>query len=323
MSLLYAVGAVGVGVVYTVAVNTAVKWFPDRRGLTTGAGTMAFAAGSALFVPYVRASVTTGAFAGALRNVGLSIVVGVVVGGAVLRDPPAGFHSLGGSTSVPNRNGDRPAARDPSATGRRTDEIGVGRQFTWREALRTREFRLMYAMFVCIAGATLMLTANLVAFAENLGFAGAIATISATVLPVADGIGRLGVGTVSDRIGRERSMLVGFSLCGGGLFALTLTGAVGTAAGFLGAVVLTAAFEGTQYTLFPSAVADYFGHRHSSTIYAVLFSAKVVGGVVGGVGAAWLVTVVGWSVTFAAGGVLAILAGIGASVLGPPAESPR
>ena len=53
--LLHSVGAVGVGIVYTVAVNTAVKWFPDRTGLTTGIGTMAFAGGSALVVPYVRA----------------------------------------------------------------------------------------------------------------------------------------------------------------------------------------------------------------------------------------------------------------------------
>lgn len=34
----YSLGAIGVGIVYTVAVNTALKWFSDRRGLTTGAG---------------------------------------------------------------------------------------------------------------------------------------------------------------------------------------------------------------------------------------------------------------------------------------------
>jgi OFA family oxalate/formate antiporter-like MFS transporter len=58
--VLYTLGAIGVGIVYTVAVNTALKWFPDRRGLTTGVGTMAFAGGSALFVPYVRANATAG-----------------------------------------------------------------------------------------------------------------------------------------------------------------------------------------------------------------------------------------------------------------------
>ena len=29
--VLYSIGAIGVGIIYTVAVNTALKWFPDRR----------------------------------------------------------------------------------------------------------------------------------------------------------------------------------------------------------------------------------------------------------------------------------------------------
>ena len=86
--MLYSLGAVGVGIVYTVAVNTAVKWFPDRAGLTTGLGTMAFAAGSVLAVPYVRANATIESYPAVLRNVGLVILVVLLAGSAVLRDPP-------------------------------------------------------------------------------------------------------------------------------------------------------------------------------------------------------------------------------------------
>jgi len=86
--LLYSLGAIGVGIVYTVAVNTAVKWFPDRTGLTTGVGTMAFAGGSALVVPYVRANATAAAYGDVLRNVGVAILVVTLVGAYLLRDPP-------------------------------------------------------------------------------------------------------------------------------------------------------------------------------------------------------------------------------------------
>lgn len=86
--ILYSLGAIGVGIVYTVAVNTALKWFPDRRGLTTGIGTMAFAAGSALFIPYVRMNATVSSYSAILRNMGLLIGVGVLVGALILRDPP-------------------------------------------------------------------------------------------------------------------------------------------------------------------------------------------------------------------------------------------
>ncbi|MGM0717911.1 MAG: MFS transporter, partial [Halobacteriota archaeon] len=86
--VLYSLGAIGVGIIYTVAVNTAVKWFPDRTGLTTGIGTMAFAGGSALVVPYVRANATVVGYADVLRNVGGGILLVLLVGAVLLRDPP-------------------------------------------------------------------------------------------------------------------------------------------------------------------------------------------------------------------------------------------
>ena len=52
---------------------------------------MAFAAGSSLFVSYVRANATVGPFAGVLQNVGSLIGIGVLVGAFVLRDPPDGW----------------------------------------------------------------------------------------------------------------------------------------------------------------------------------------------------------------------------------------
>lgn len=116
-------------------------------------------------------------------------------------------------------------------------------------------------------------------------------------------------------------MAVAFSLCGLGLFALVGAGAVGTSAAFLCAVAVAAFFEGTQYTLFPSLVADYYGHAHSSTNYAVLYSAKMIGGVFGGTAVGWLVTATDWSVAFLVGGALAVGASLGAIVLRPPGDA--
>jgi len=191
----------------------------------------------------------------------------------------------------------------------------------WREVLRTRQFWVMYAMFVAISGANLLLAANLIPFADTLGLAALVATVPPTLLPIADGIGRLSVGGISDRIGHERSMVATFSLCGVGLVALTGMGELGSAVGFLGAVALAALFEGTQYTLFPSVVGDYYGEEHSSTNYAPLYSAKTVGGLFGGALAGWLVTATGWTTVFLIGGALAIAAGLGALFLRPPDDA--
>ncbi|MGA9401721.1 OFA family MFS transporter [Haladaptatus sp.] len=298
--LFYSLGAIGVGIVYTVAVNTALKWFPDRRGLTTGLGTMAFAAGSALVVPYVRANATASSYPGVLWNMGLLIGIGILVGAVVLRDPPKGWLE---------------ATADG---GDEATEMVSGPQYTWREMAETWQFWVMYVMFVCASGAGLMLTAKVVSFAEHFGLAAMIATVSAIVLPLSGGAGRLIIGDASDRIDRERAMAVSFFLCGVGLFAVVWFANVNSDIGFVLAVIVATFFWSPQYTLFPSVVGDYYGREHSSANYALLYSGKMWGGVFGGAVTGFLVTAMGWTVAFLIGGVLAIVAALGALLLRPP-----
>ncbi|WP_158855240.1 OFA family MFS transporter [Halorhabdus sp. CUG00001] len=297
--LAYGLGALGVGIVYTVAVNTALKWFPDRRGLTAGAGTMAFAGGSAALVPYVRANTGPGspvtAYSGVLQQVGVLIFVVVFVGALVLRDPPADWQST------------------------ETEDLGAtGRQFTWREMVRTRQFWLMYAMFVAVASAELMLIEKVVSYAGTRSLRAAVATAAATLLPVASAAGRLTIGGLSDRLGRTRTMTVTFVLSGLGLFGVVAFGEGGIGTAFVAAVVASVFCSSPQYTLFPSAVADFYGDANSSGNYALLYSAKIWGGVFGGTVTGTAVVALGWNPTFLLGGSLAVLAGLGALALQPP-----
>ena len=317
---LYSLGAVGVGIVYTVAVNTAIKWFPDRRGLTTGIGTMAFAGGSALAVPYVRANATAAGYGDVLQNMGLLIGVGVVVGALVLRDPPSGWTEGGatGDDAVAEDGGTDAAPDDAEADADPSGRPGVTDDYTWHEMARTWQFWLMYAMFVAVSGAGLMVTAKVVSFAQEQGLAAVVATASATLLPIASGLGRLVVGDLSDRVDRERAMAAAFILCGLGVLLTVYTSSLGSQYGFLAAVVLATFFWSPQYTLFPSIVGDYYGREHSSANYALLYSGKMWGGVFGGTVTGWLVTVSGWTTTFTVGGVLALAAGVAALFLRPP-----
>jgi OFA family oxalate/formate antiporter-like MFS transporter len=301
--LLYSLGAVGVGIVYTVAVNTALKWFPDRRGLTTGVGTMAFAAGSAAFIPYVRANATIAGYSTVLRNMGILIGIGVIVGAAVLRDPPDDWLA------------DAPADEGAS-DGSLAEENGP--EYTWREMVGTWQFWDLLVMFAFVNTAGLMLTAKVVSFAQQFGLAALVATVSALILALVGGLSRVIVGGVSDRIDRKWAIAVSAVLSGSGLISLVWFGQIGSAIGFVAAVIVATFFWSPQFALFPSLVGDYYGQANSSTNYALVYLGKVGGGVFGGVLAAWLITVVGWETTFLIGGALAVLAGLGALVLKPP-----
>ncbi|SDF38924.1 MFS transporter, OFA family, oxalate/formate antiporter [Halorubrum xinjiangense] len=308
--LLYSLGAVGVGIVYTVAVNTAVKWFPDRTGLTTGIGTMAFAAGSALVVPYVQANATVAAYSDVLRNIGIGILVVTLVGSFLLRDPPKDWL-------------DRQSEDDDGDDG---NDEGLaasirGRNYSTREMLSTWQFWLLFAMFIAMASADLLVIANVVQFAENFGLAELIATLSATLLPIAAGVSRMILGEAIDRFDRKRVMAGSFLLAG--LFRVGLVGAgeAGNGAVFVAFVLGAMFFSSPLYVFFPSLLADYYGAANSSGNYAVLYTAKVGGGVFSGVAAGYLVATMGWNPTFILGGGLAVAAGLAVFVLRPPSGS--
>ncbi|MFW6317337.1 MAG: OFA family MFS transporter [Halorubrum sp.] len=310
--VLYSLGAVGVGIVYTVAVNTAVKWFPDRTGLTTGVGTMAFAAGSALVVPYVQANATVSAYSDVLRNIGIGILVVTLVGSFLLRDPPTDW--------LDRQNGDDAGGEDGASDARLAASIR-GRNYSTREMLSTWQFWLLYAMFIAMAGADLLVIANVVQFAENFGLAELIATLSATLLPVAAGVSRLILGEAIDRFDRKRVMAGSFLLAGLFRIGLVRAGEAGSGAVFVAFVLGAMFFSSPLYVFFPSLLADYYGAANSSGNYAALYTAKVGGGVFSGVAAGYLVATMGWNPTFILGGALAVAAGVAVFVLRPPSGS--
>ena len=304
--LAYSAGAAGVGMVYTVAVNTAIKWFPDRRGLTTGIGTMAFAAGSAAFVPYVRLMVGNDALTAALSSMGILIALGIVVGTVVLRDPPAAWFQR-------EDRGADDASEQVSDGGH-----SLAVQFTWREMVRTWQFWVMYFMFFAVSAAGLMITARVILYAEESGLTALAATVAATVLPIASGGGRLVVGGLSDRFERERVTAFSFLVCGGGTVGVVFFAGVGSAVGYVLAVVVAVFFWSSQFSLFPSLVGDYYGAKHSSVNYSLVYSGKMWGGVFGGGVVGWLVVLIGWDTTFVLGGGLALAAGVAGLALRPP-----
>lgn len=305
----YAVGGLGSGIAYTVAVNTPVKWFgaDERRGLATGVVTMAYGGVSVVAIPLVRRGLgvsfetTLLALGGVLGAVGL-------LAAAVLRDPET-VEADGGSEP-----GD---ASDPSpdrqGRGGEGDATAVG----WRAAVRTWQFWALYGVMLAVNGVGLMVIGQSVGLATGLGLSAATATTAASIVAAADGAGILVIGGLSDRFGDERTLGASLVCSGGALAVAVLLGESGLGPAFVALLGAASFFRSPAFSVVPAIVGRYYGAARSSENYAAVYTAKVPGGVVGGTATAALVAAVGWSRAFYVGAVLLALAGVVAWLLRP------
>jgi OFA family oxalate/formate antiporter-like MFS transporter len=152
-----------------------------------------------------------------------------------------------------------------------------------------------------------MVTASVKPVATNFRIGEAALTVALILYPLANGFARILWGSVSDYLGRERTMFIAFLLQAIFLVALTTLGRSGDWI-WVGLVVLVFLTWGELYVLFPAVLADMYGSKNSAGNYAFLYSAKGFASLLGGGVAATLFEVTGtWDYAFFASAALALL----------------
>ena len=289
---LYAAAGIGAALVYSGSMGSALKWFKERRGLASGIMAAGFGGGTALFVPVIAWIIQNRGYQTAFLWTGIFQGIVILVVAQFLRHP---------AQTVPG----------PSvpAQARAVTKLG-NHQFTTGEMLRTPHFYVLYLMFVMMATGGLLVTANAGPMAQSWGLTVAALTLAASLSPVANGSSRIFWGWASDRIGRERTMIVAFALQALCLI-LVLTLGRQSGAWFAFTLVLVYFTWGEIFALFPSTLGDYFGTKHATSNYGVLYSAKGVASIIGGGVAAVLYERFGsWTAAFYGSAALALMAAI-------------
>jgi OFA family oxalate/formate antiporter-like MFS transporter len=287
--VLYCLAGTGAAFVYSGSIGSALKWFKDRRGLASGIMAAGFGGGTALFIPLISSLLSSSGHTGAFLTTGILQGAVILTVAQFLRHPPA------------------EAATATSTGGAAAQQLGR-RQFTTLEMLRTPQFYALYLAFVLMSTGGLLVTANAGPMARSWGLSAAALTLAATLSPLANGASRIFWGWASDRLGRERTMIVAFVLQA---FFLYLVVAVGqqSAAWFAFTLVMVYFTWGEIYSLFPATSADYFGTRHATSNYAVLYTAKGTAAIMGGwVGALLYERSGSWAMGFYGSAVMALVA---------------
>ena len=273
--LIGLVGGGGIGLAYVVPIAVGMRWFPDKKGMITGLAVAGFGFGAMLWVKLA------GAWGHLIDNVGLSttfIIYGVafaimvIIGGLWMKFPKEGWVPIGFKGEAFKRSGG-------------TCEEW---EFSCKEMFFTPQFYLIFLTFVFSAGAGLMSIGLMKLYPmealRNNNFseveASAIAgTAMAVFFALANGIGRIVWGIVSDKIGRKKSIIIMTAMQGVVVILFTYM-AGNEILLYLGATLIGFNFGG-NFALFPSYTADTFGAKSVGMNYPFVFLAYGVGGLLG------------------------------------------
>lgn len=257
-------GGAGVGFAYVTPIACLIKWFPDMRGLMTGVAVLGFGAGSMIGAPVGTALIDKVGVYGTFAIFGISFGVLVVLSGALLRNPPAGYRPAGWTPPAP-------AAGKPAAA--RYD-------YTPSEILGVPQTYLLWFTFLMWASIGLMAISQAVPLGVELAKVDrAVAAGALGTMAIFNGLGRPAFGWLSDKIGRNWSAVVGFAIYIVGM-VVVLRNATSIGVFTIGLSMVGFAYGG-EFAVMPAFTADYFGTKNVGINYGIVFTAWGCAGILG------------------------------------------
>ncbi|MCC6068953.1 oxalate/formate MFS antiporter [Ferrovum sp. PN-J185] len=306
LTILYiaaVVSGVGAGCVYGTAVGNALKWFPDKRGLAAGLTAAGFGAGAALTVIPIANMIQTAGYEYTFQFFGVAQGVIIFILSLFMIRPHAPQGII-----IPTRI------------------VSVKKDFTSAQMIKTPVFWVIYILFVAVAAGGLMATAQIGPIAKDYGIAKLpvttwlgntlpLLTMTLAIDNLCNGFTRPLCGFISDRIGRENTMMLVF--VGEGLALLGLMQFGHDPVWFMVFAPMVFLFWGEIFSIFPATCADTFGIKHAAANAGTLYTAKGTASLI--VPIASVLSAGGnWHRVFMLSAIISILAGLSARFILSP-----
>jgi len=306
------IGGAGIGLGYVVPISVGMRWFPDKKGMITGLAVAGFGFGA---MGWVKLAGTWGNLIGNFGLAATFMIYGVlfaaltIAGSIFMKYPPEGW---------------LPEGYQPhKVTGKKEHKPSV--DFKPKDMMKTLPFYLVFLIFTFSAGAGLMSIGLMKLYpmqalqdaGKSVAEASAIAgTAMAVFFSLANGIGRIIWGTMSDKLGRKLSVLI--MALSQGIIVLLFTKMAGTPVLlYIGATIIGFNFGG-NFALFPAFTADLFGDRNVGLNYPYIYLSYGVGGILGPILGGMLGDMGNFGLAFTICGVLCLVgAGLAALIKHP------
>ncbi len=259
ISLLYIFYALfagsGIGIAYNVVISTVNLWFPDKKGLCSGALMMAFGASTLILGKVIEYFFNTESIGWSKTYIIFGSIISAVLifTGFVLRKP---------SESI--------VFPAPSGNKRTNKEEFESKDYTTTEMIKRFTF---WRAFICLVFLTAVGN-SVISFARDLvisvGAEASFATTLVGVLSVCNGLGRIITGALFDSLGRRITMLASNIIT-------ILAAGVTLAAVFISSLplcivglCLTGISYGSCPTVCSAFTSAFYGQKYFATNFSVI-----------------------------------------------------
>lgn len=250
----------GNGLGYIPVVAMARKWFPDRAGFATGLVIFGYGGSALAFAPLKTTLISIHGIATTFLAVALvSLIIGVIAC-LMIKDPPPEI-TMYYSSRTPSR------------------VVIPKRDLEPKLAVRTPDFWAIWVSFLLTASPGLMLIGHMMSFIQSRGFDTLFGALAISVFSVFNALGRPPAGLISDKLGRYGrpvTMVIFFLLQSLLFMALALISLPRLE--FLIVVAAAGFFYGSALALYPALTGDFFGLKHLSMNYSLVFTGWGISG---------------------------------------------
>lgn len=294
------IGGIGIGLGYSATTPCAIKWFhASRKGVISGIVVSGVGLAPVYIAPLTAYLLKLYGIQQTFIILGVIALIAIVLFSLILRNPSADY--------IPAQ----PAAVKVATNVSRNN-------LSWNEMLKTRQFYLLWLIYLLSATAGLMLIAHMASIAGTQA-AWKAGFVLVVVLSVFNALGRILIGFLSDKIGRKSAMVVVFLLQAVNMFLFAYYKSIPLL--IIGASVAGLAY-GSLFSLMPSITADFFGIKNLGVNYGLIFTgwgiAAIIGPVLGGI---VVIKSGAYSMSYIVAGVLLLIGTLLVKLIKPPIMS--
>jgi MFS family permease len=253
------------------------NWFARKRGLTTGIAFSGVGVGSIILFPWLQTVIDDAGWRAACWSMAVLVLVVVVPLNVLLqhRHPEdLGLEPDGGAAPADEKG----TTKTHSII---VDKAWAETPWTLGLALRTARFWWCFVGFFAVLFAWYSIQVHQTKYLFDVGFSTSAAALALGLVPLLGIGGQIGVGYLSDRIGREWAFTLGglgFAACYGLLLVLK---AYPSPAIMYSMVAFQGLVGYGMSTCISSIIADLFQGRHYGRIYGAINVSCALGPAVG------------------------------------------